>query len=116
MEKGVSMHSFLTIKRLEDLYSNVSSVYVDTLLKETASTKASVKYGFYGKHQSSLSRPSFFQVGHLMERVMGSAYRSKLTRKRYRNYLEHQKRDGLTVDDDVISNLNQNSKNKSLRI
>ena len=97
------MHSFLTIKRLEDLYSNVSSVYVDTLLKETASTKASVKYGFYGKHQSSLSRPSVFQIGHLMERVMGSAYRSQLTRKRYRNYVEHQKRDEITVDDDVIS-------------
>ena len=38
MEKGVSMHSFLTIKRLEELYLYVRSSYVETLLKEISDT------------------------------------------------------------------------------
>ena len=82
MENGVSMHKFLTHKRLEDLYNPVpnpigreKSDYVPQHLKYL--------YQDVSKGRK-LERYNLFNVGQVIELLMGGTYRCHYTRKRWR--------------------------------
>ena len=82
MESGVSIHKCLNIDKLEDLYHLVKNKQIDRLLQDQA-RKLPERFRFYnGK------RPTIVQIGILLEKLLGGAYRSNYTRKKFRNYVE----------------------------
>ncbi|XP_075131926.1 transient receptor potential cation channel subfamily M member 7-like [Leptodactylus fuscus] len=75
IEHGVSMHRFLTISRLEELY-NTQSAGKDTLLhliQDVKKGKLSAEY-----------KINLLDVGLVIERLMGGTFRSSYTKKHFR--------------------------------
>ncbi|XP_039270713.2 transient receptor potential cation channel subfamily M member 1-like isoform X2 [Styela clava] len=75
MENGVSMHKFLTIPRLEELY-NIKQIPVH-LLYLLQDVKKSITLG---------CRFNLIEIGQVIEGLMGGAYRCNYTKKRFRLY------------------------------
>ena len=79
MENGVSMHKFLTYKRLEDLYNADKLDYVPQHLK----------YLFQDVIKGKVpDRYNLIHVGQVVELLMGGTYRCHYTRKKFRLYYE----------------------------
>ena len=79
MENGVSMHKFLTYKRLEDLYNADKPDYVPQHLK----------YLFQDVIKGKVpDRYNLIHVGQVVELLMGGTYRCHYTRKKFRLYYE----------------------------
>ncbi|XP_075064037.1 transient receptor potential cation channel subfamily M member 7-like [Mixophyes fleayi] len=77
IENGVSMHKFLTIPRLEELYNATPDASKDTLLhliQDVKKGKLSAQY-----------KITLLDVGLVIECLMGGTYRCSYTRKRFRN-------------------------------
>uniref|UniRef100_H2YVV7 TRPM SLOG domain-containing protein n=1 Tax=Ciona savignyi TaxID=51511 RepID=H2YVV7_CIOSA len=75
MENGVSMHKFLTVQRLEELYNATPlPVHVVYLMNDV---KKNIPPGY---------RFTLTDIGLVIELVMGGAYRCSYTRKRFRLY------------------------------
>ncbi|XP_077512947.1 transient receptor potential cation channel, subfamily M [Amblyomma americanum] len=75
LENGVSMHKFLTIPRLEELYSTKHgpSNTFRFLVKEVR------------KNLPSGYRYTLYDIGLVVEKLMGGAYRSAYCRRKFRN-------------------------------
>uniref|UniRef100_A0A8C5I8S6 non-specific serine/threonine protein kinase n=1 Tax=Gouania willdenowi TaxID=441366 RepID=A0A8C5I8S6_GOUWI len=76
IENGVSMHRFLTISRLEELYNMKQSPNNLTLLHLVRDVKQS--------HLPPNYKISLIDIGLVIEFLMGGTYRSNYTRKRFR--------------------------------
>uniref|UniRef100_A0A672JQM2 non-specific serine/threonine protein kinase n=1 Tax=Salarias fasciatus TaxID=181472 RepID=A0A672JQM2_SALFA len=76
IENGVSMHRFLTINRLEELYNLKQSPNNPTLLHLVRDVKQS--------HLPPNYKITLIDVGLVIEYLMGGTYRSNYTRKRFR--------------------------------
>ncbi|XP_061172975.1 transient receptor potential cation channel subfamily M member 3-like isoform X2 [Saccostrea echinata] len=74
LENGVSMHTFLTIPRLEELY-NTRQGPANTLRYLIRDVK---------KHVLSSYNYTLIDIGMVMEHLMGGAFRSTYCRKRFR--------------------------------
>lgn len=79
MENGVSIHKFLTISRLEELY-NIKRMPIH-LLYLLQDVRKNITLG---------SRFTLVEIGQLVESLMGGAYRCNYTRKRFRLYYANQ--------------------------
>ena len=84
MENGVSMHKFLTYKRLEDLYNQQEKPdYIPqhlTYLFDDVMPK--------NQRNSETESIKLIHVGRVVELLMGGTYRAQYTRKRFRLYYE----------------------------
>ncbi|XP_058484786.1 transient receptor potential cation channel subfamily M member 7 isoform X1 [Solea solea] len=76
IENGVSMHRFLTINRLEELYNTKQPPYNPTLLHLVRDVKQS--------HLPPNYKITLIDVGLVIEFLMGGTYRCNYTRKRFR--------------------------------
>uniref|UniRef100_A0A665VS45 non-specific serine/threonine protein kinase n=1 Tax=Echeneis naucrates TaxID=173247 RepID=A0A665VS45_ECHNA len=76
IENGVSMHRFLTISRLEELYNTKQSPNNPTLLHLVRDVKQS--------HLPPNYKITLIDVGLVIEYLMGGTYRCNYTRKRFR--------------------------------
>uniref|UniRef100_A0A669B1K7 non-specific serine/threonine protein kinase n=2 Tax=Oreochromis TaxID=8139 RepID=A0A669B1K7_ORENI len=76
IENGVSMHRFLTISRLEELYNTKQPPNNPTLLHLVRDVKQS--------HLPPNYKISLIDVGLVIEYLMGGTYRCNYTRKRFR--------------------------------
>lgn len=76
IENGVSMHRFLTISRLEELYNTKQPPNNPTLLHLVRDVKQS--------HLPSNYKITLIDVGLVIEYLMGGTYRCNYTRKRFR--------------------------------
>ncbi|XP_036947969.1 transient receptor potential cation channel subfamily M member 7-like isoform X1 [Acanthopagrus latus] len=76
MENGVSMHSFLTISRLEELYNTKQPSSNPTLLQLVRDIKQS--------HLPPNYNITLIDVGLVIEYLMGGTYRCNYTRKHFR--------------------------------
>ncbi|XP_056268261.1 transient receptor potential cation channel subfamily M member 7 isoform X2 [Pseudoliparis swirei] len=76
IENGVSMHRFLTISRLEELYNTKQLPNNPTLLHLVRDVKQS--------HLSPNYKITLIDVGLVIEFLMGGTYRCNYTRKRFR--------------------------------
>uniref|UniRef100_A0A3P8VW11 non-specific serine/threonine protein kinase n=1 Tax=Cynoglossus semilaevis TaxID=244447 RepID=A0A3P8VW11_CYNSE len=76
IENGVSMHRFLTISRLEELYNTKQPPYNPTLLHLVRDVKQS--------HLPPNYKITLIDVGLVIEYLMGGTYRCNYTRKRFR--------------------------------
>ncbi|XP_044196025.1 transient receptor potential cation channel subfamily M member 7 isoform X3 [Thunnus albacares] len=76
IENGVSMHRFLTISRLEELYNMKQSPNNPTLLHLVRDVKQS--------HLPPNYKITLIDVGLVIEYLMGGTYRCNYTRKRFR--------------------------------
>ncbi|XP_077570184.1 transient receptor potential cation channel subfamily M member 7-like isoform X1 [Stigmatopora nigra] len=76
IENGVSMHRFLTISRLEELYNTKQPPYNPTLLHLVRDVKQS--------HLPPNYKITLIDVGLIIEYLMGGTYRCNYTRKRFR--------------------------------
>ncbi|XP_057684456.1 transient receptor potential cation channel subfamily M member 7 isoform X2 [Corythoichthys intestinalis] len=76
IENGVSMHRFLTISRLEELYNTKHPPYNPTLLHLVRDVKQS--------HLPPNYKITLIDVGLIIEYLMGGTYRCNYTRKRFR--------------------------------
>ena len=77
MENGVSMHKFLTYKRLEDLYNAEKADYIPQHLK----------YLFQDVIKGKVpDRYNLIHVGLVVELLMSGTYRCHYTRKKFRLY------------------------------
>uniref|UniRef100_A0A8C4I1B5 non-specific serine/threonine protein kinase n=1 Tax=Dicentrarchus labrax TaxID=13489 RepID=A0A8C4I1B5_DICLA len=76
IENGVSMHRFLTISRLEELYNTKQPTNNPTLLHLVRDVKQS--------HLPPNYKITLIDVGLVIEYLMGGTYRCNYTRKRFR--------------------------------
>nr|XP_061820429.1 transient receptor potential cation channel subfamily M member 7-like isoform X1 [Nerophis lumbriciformis] len=76
IENGVSMHRFLTISRLEELYNTKQPPNNPTLLHLVRDVKQS--------HLPPNYKITLIDVGLIIEYLMGGTYRCNYTRKRFR--------------------------------
>ncbi|CAL9701976.1 unnamed protein product [Knipowitschia caucasica] len=76
IENGVSMHRFLTINRLEELYNTKQPPNNPTLLNLVRDVKQS--------HLPPNYKITLIDVGLVIEYLMGGTYRCNYTRKRFR--------------------------------
>ncbi|KAJ8249373.1 hypothetical protein GJAV_G00234070 [Gymnothorax javanicus] len=93
IENGVSMHRFLTISRLEELYNTKQSSTNPTLYQLVRD----VKQG----HLPPNYKITLIDVGLVIEYLMGGTYRCNYTRKRFRiiynNLYGHNRRSGRHI-------------------
>ncbi|NXH39793.1 TRPM6 protein, partial [Dicaeum eximium] len=76
IEHGVNMHRFLTISRLEELYNTKqgpSNLLLHHLVRDVKQNSLSLDY-----------KISLIDIGLVIENLLGEAYRSSYTRKRFR--------------------------------
>uniref|UniRef100_A0A672JRA3 Transient receptor potential cation channel, subfamily M, member 7 n=1 Tax=Salarias fasciatus TaxID=181472 RepID=A0A672JRA3_SALFA len=105
IENGVSMHRFLTINRLEELYNLKQSPNNPTLLHLVRDVKQS--------HLPPNYKITLIDVGLVIEYLMGGTYRSNYTRKRFRiiyNNLHGNSRVGGGILKFLESSAEQNKK------
>lgn len=76
IENGVSMHRFLTINRLEELYNTKQPGNSPTLLHLVRDVKQS--------HLTPNYKITLIDIGLVIEYLMGGTYRCNYTRKRFR--------------------------------
>ncbi|XP_053321108.1 transient receptor potential cation channel subfamily M member 7-like [Spea bombifrons] len=76
IENGVSMHKFLTIPRLEELYNAKQNVNIDTLLHLIQDVKKG--------HIPAGYKITLLDVGLVIEYLMGGSYRCSYTKKHFR--------------------------------
>ncbi|CAG5112757.1 Oidioi.mRNA.OKI2018_I69.chr2.g6938.t1.cds [Oikopleura dioica] len=81
MDHGVSMHKFLTIKRLEDLYNADKPDYLPQHLKYLLDDVSREK-----RVPKGARRINLIQIGLVIEGLMGGTYRSNYTRKKFHLY------------------------------
>ena len=100
LENGVNMHSFLTIKRLEDLYNSVSRRAAPPQARFNPNLISSLLSIFPQKHGPAntlryLVRDvvprmpkgyeyNLIDIGLVINQLMGSGYRSTYTRRKFR--------------------------------
>ncbi|XP_022248148.1 transient receptor potential cation channel trpm-like [Limulus polyphemus] len=76
LENGVSMQKFLTIKRLEDIY-NTKCGPGNTLQYLVRDVRKNMPHGY---------RYTLYDIGLVIEKLMGGAYRSSYCRKKFRQF------------------------------
>ncbi|CAL4164580.1 unnamed protein product, partial [Meganyctiphanes norvegica] len=79
LEQGVTMNKFLTIQRLEDLYNS----------KQGPANTLRYIVRDICKNVTSDYRYSLIEIGLVVNKLMGGAYRSTYTRKKFRNMYGH---------------------------
>uniref|UniRef100_A0A673B200 Transient receptor potential cation channel, subfamily M, member 7 n=1 Tax=Sphaeramia orbicularis TaxID=375764 RepID=A0A673B200_9TELE len=86
IENGVSMHRFLTISRLEELYNTKQPPNNPTLLHLVRDVKqvSSVHFSHFVHHLPPNYKITLIDVGLVIEFLMGGTYRCNYTRKRFR--------------------------------
>ncbi|XP_059155365.1 transient receptor potential cation channel subfamily M member 3-like isoform X3 [Physella acuta] len=93
LENGVSMHTFLTIPRLEDLY-NARQTPSNTLRYLVRDVK---------KHVPSNYRYTLPDIGLVLQHLMGGGFRAYYCRKRFRQKYQALKQTGTSVGNIVTS-------------
>ncbi|KAK2171560.1 hypothetical protein NP493_1054g00080 [Ridgeia piscesae] len=87
LENGVSMHKWLTIMRLEELY-NVGLKVMPTSARGTQNQDGASTLRYLirenKKHIPSGYHYTLFDIGLVMEKLMGGAYRAEYCRKKFR--------------------------------
>ncbi|XP_050403200.2 transient receptor potential cation channel subfamily M member 3 isoform X3 [Patella vulgata] len=93
LENGVSMHTFLTISRLEELYNT----------RQGPSNTLRFLFRDICKHQHSSYRVTLPDVGVVVQHLMGGAFRSSYCRKRFRQKYYALKQNGASLGNVVTS-------------
>nr|CAB3267283.1 transient receptor potential cation channel subfamily M member 1-like [Phallusia mammillata] len=94
MENGVSMHKFLTITRLEELYNAKPPLNLVYLINDV---KKNITPGY---------RFTLIDIGQVVELLMGGAYRSSYTRKRFRLHYSMKADNGMRKQLSIKMGLN----------
>lgn len=82
LEKGVNMNQFLTIPRLEELYNG----------KSGSNTTLYMVLRDVRKNKPLSARVTLIEVGLMMDRLMGGAYRSNYCRRKFKHVYHEMKR------------------------
>ncbi|XP_033120583.1 transient receptor potential cation channel subfamily M member 1-like isoform X2 [Anneissia japonica] len=90
-DNGVNMHKFLTVRRLEDLYNfkHGPSSSMRYLLKEIR------------KIDSNSTRCTLYDIGVIIEKLMGGSYRSVYTKKKFRNLYHPSMKKGFSFGNEL---------------